>query len=228
MKTVYLVTEGVTDQIVLAALITTWLGDSDFLLRYVQPPESAYAEGLRTRLSEGWRGVVAWCSGGLGAVSRDEVVRIADCAIIHVDADVASDPEFSASPFAGPCPPATPACDHIRVRLIGGFGGMIPDNVVLCIPSQDLEAWVLSALHPEVADKYEPIECHAQPGRLLALQKMDRLVRSSSGRLRKISGAYRGAAEEIVKNWDNCTSGDSPRCPEAVRFEIETRRALGL
>jgi len=38
-------------------------GDEDFTVSHIQPPSSAYAEGLDSNLSEGWKGVLAWCSG---------------------------------------------------------------------------------------------------------------------------------------------------------------------
>lgn len=96
MKTVYFVTEGKTDQIVLEGLISTWLGEQDFLARVVQPPSSAYAEELDSALSEGWKGVVAWCQGAraAGPAGRNEVISKADCLFIHIDADVAFDPDF--------------------------------------------------------------------------------------------------------------------------------------
>ena len=110
MKTVYFVTEGPTDQLVLEALVAKWL-DEDFVPRHIQPPSSEYAIELDESLSPGWKGVLGWCEGRSAGlrVSRDEVVKQADCLIVHVDADVAVDSEFSHPPFAGACPPARDA-----------------------------------------------------------------------------------------------------------------------
>lgn len=229
MKTVYFVTEGPTDQIVIQSLIEHWLGEEDFIPRHIQPPSSAYAEGLDSNLCEGWKGVLAWCAGKrpVGPAGRDEALKQADCLIIHTDADVATDPDFKSPSFEDSCPPARNACDWVRDHLSASIGGN-PSNVVLCVPAQDLEAWVLCALHPEVADANSPIECHPEPEALLAVQKSPRLVRNKDGRLRKETAKYRSSLPKIVKGWPNCAAGKDPRCPEAARFEQDAKRVLGI
>lgn len=230
MKTIYFVTEGTTDQIVLAGLVAKWMGETDFVTRYIQPPSSAYAEDLDTNLSTGWKGVLAWCSGmrSAGAAGRDEALNRADCLIVHTDADVAFDTDFKTPAYSGPCPPAQGACDWVRSHLISFFSGNLPANVVICVPSQDLEAWVLCALHPELADKYIPIECRLEPGTLLVQLPPHRLVRGKGDSLKKETGRYRQALQKIVNGWSHCTKGDQPRCPEAYRFEKDARGVLGV
>lgn len=230
MKCIYFVTEGLTDQIVIESLVTRWLGSEEFLPRHIQPPSSAYADDLNTNLSDGWKGVLAWCAGKRAgsAAGRDEALAQADCLIIHIDADVATDSDFKDPAFSGPCPPARNACAWIHDHLTSLFGGNLPPNVVLCVPSQDLEAWVLCALHPDVADLYRPIECRVEPGALLVQRNPYRLVRRKNGALKKEPGKYRNSLRAIVTGWTNCTDGGSPRCPEAVRFETDVREILGL
>jgi hypothetical protein len=230
MKRIYFVTEGLTDQIVIQGLIEEWLGDEDFTVSRIQPPSSDYAAGLDSNLSEGWKGVLAWCSGQRlgGAAGRDEALRLADGLFIHMDADVAPDPAFKSPPFNGACPPAQSACNWVRDYLTASLGRSLPSNVVLCIPAQDLEAWVLCALHPAVADANAPIECHPDPCALLAVQKAPRLVRNKDGRLRKETAKYRESLPRIVKGWPHCTAGNPSRCPEAARFEADTKRVLGV
>jgi len=230
-RTIYFVTEGLTDQIVIQGLIEDWLGDEDFVPRHIQPPSSDYVEGLDSHLSKGWKGVLDWCAGKrtVGPAGRDEALRQADCLIIHTDADVASDPAFKSPPFNGSCPPAKLACDWVRDHLAKSLGESLPINVVLCVPAQDLEAWVLCALHPDVADAKAPIECYEEPCQLLAIQQTPRLVRNKDGRLRKVTASYRASVPKIVNGWQlYCTSGDEPRCPEAVRVEQDAKRVLRL
>jgi hypothetical protein len=228
MRSVYFVTEGATDQIVLEALITAWLAPEDFLPRHIQPPSSAYAEGLDTNLSTGWKGVLAWCAGKrpAGEAGRDQALESADCLIVHMDADVAVDPDFKDPPFHGPCPPARSGCDWVRSEIISQLGGILPANVVLCVPSKDLESWVLCTLHPDVADQYTPVECRAEPGELLVQRAPYRLVRRKDGALKKEAGRYRTHSRRIVGGWGNCAGGAAPRCPEAVRFESEAKAVL--
>lgn len=227
MKCVYFVTEGSTDQIVLQGLVGHWLGTEDFIPRHIQPPSSAYAEGLDSNLSEGWKGVLAWCSGQRtgGPAGRDEALRQADCLIIHTDADVASDPDFKAPAFNNPCPPASNACNWVRTHLETALGAP-HSNVVLCVPAQDMETWVLCALHPDVADAHAPIECRQAPGALLVQLAPHRLVRRKDGRLKKETARYKNSLPKIVKGWPHCTAGDEPRCPEARKFEQEAKRVL--
>lgn len=230
MKRIYFVTEGPTDQIVLNGLVENWLGEEDFVARHIQPPSSAYAEDLDSNLSGGWRGVVAWCQGRrpAGPAGRDEAIALADCLFIHVDADVATDPSFANPPFTGSYSPASNATNWVRRHLTNWLGGELPLNVVLCVPSQDLEAWVLCALHPEIADEYMPIECREEPAALLVQRAPYRLVRRKDGRLRKDIAAYEKSLRQIIVRWSNVTGGNVPRCPEALRFEQETIATLAI
>lgn len=228
MKRIYFVTEGRTDQVVIQGLVEQWLGEEEFTVSYIQPPSSAYAEGLDSNLSEGWKGVLAWCAGQRmgNPAGRDEAFRQADCLIIHMDADVATDADFKAPAFDGPCPPAGNACDWVRNHLTELLGGNLPSNAVLCVPAQDMEAWVLCALYPGVADDNAPIECRQEPGALLVQRTPYRLVWRKDGRLKKEVSRYQNNLSRIVKEWPNCTAGDEPRCSQAVRFEQEARRVL--
>ena len=227
MKYIYFVTEGPTDQIVIQGLVEQWLDGEDFIPRHIQPPSSAYAEDLDSNLSEGWKGVLAWCAGKRtgGPAGRDEALALADCLIIHTDADVATDTDFKAPAFNGPSVPAVKKCDWVRNHLSALLGGNHP-NVVFCVPAQDMEAWVLCALYPDVAEANAPIECHPEPCALLAVQQTPRLVRNKDGRLRKETSKYRDSLPRIVTGWPNCTAGDDPHCPEAARFETEAKRVL--
>jgi hypothetical protein len=229
MKTVYYVTEGITDQIVLDELVSAWLGE-DYVPRHIQPPSSAYADELELSLSQGWKGVRDWCAGGrsTGPTGRDEAITAADCLIIHIDADVGLDPEFTNPPYTGPCPPAKAQCDWVRAQITSMFGGVLPANVALCVPAQDLEAWVLTALHPAESDRHKPIECRAEPGALLIGRSPERLVNRKDKRIRKKVERYRDSASRIAAGWSNCTKGPTPRCPEAVRFEVDARQVLGV
>lgn len=125
MRQIYFVTEGVTDQIMLEGLIENWLDNEDFLPIRIQPPSSAYADAMETTLSQGWRGVVAWCGSQTESTkqSREEVLIKADLLVIHVDADVARDANFLKPHFADLIPPIEPLCEHVRGGLAFHFGG---------------------------------------------------------------------------------------------------------
>ena len=227
MKQVYFVTEGVTDQIVIESLLVNWFGDEDFVSNRIQPPSSAYADNLVTALSQGWRGVLSWCRGATQEVesSRNEVLRRADLVIIHIDCDVVRDADFSNPPYVGGVAPVSDACDFAKSELARLLGA-VNNNVVFCVPAQDIEAWVLCSLFPEVADANLPIEQRVSPGALLVQRAPYRLVRRKNGALKKDTGRYQMFAEAIVNGWPNCVGGANPRCPEAATFERDIRAAI--
>ena len=221
MKCIYFVTEGQTDRIVLEGLVEHWL-EEDFISRHIQPPSSAFVEDMDTVLSEGWKGVLAWCDGKRphGLAGRNEAFQLADCIIVHTDADVATEADFKTPVFSGNCPPARNVTDWVRNHLAQLLGPQ--QKTVLCVPAQDLEAWITCALHPDVADQHMPIECKQNPASLLIQRNPYRLVRSKDGRFRKVTTNYSNALSKIIQGWADCTT----RCPEALRFEQEVKSIL--
>ncbi len=226
MRRIFFVTEGVTDQIVLEALVGAWLGE-DFLPSRIQPPASEFARELDGLLSQGWKGVLAWCAGASNvlAASRDEVIRSEDLVVIHLDGDVSLEADLPGGPYGGVIPPITLQCDHLRSCVMGLLASNSP-NVVLCVPAQDLEAWVVTCLFPHIAQQNAPIELFGIPAQLLHQRPPHKLVRSKSGALRKVVSRYEMSVGAIVAGWQNCTAGNPPACPEAVRYEQEMRAAF--
>lgn len=229
MKKIYLVTEGKTDNIVIEGLVSEWLGSEDYLPRHIQPPSSDFIDEVDDNLSEGWKGVVDWCQGerSVGPAGRDEALEIADCLFIHIDADVAYDQDFKSPVFSSNPPSAANQCDWVRAHIVDLLGGTMPHNVVLCVPPQDLETWVLTALHPDVADAHQPIELKSHPASLLVSRAPYKLVRrKDGGRLKKDVGKYEEHLSRIVKGWGNCTDAAVARSPQALRFELEAKLKL--
>lgn len=226
MKTIYFVTEGKTDKIVIQGLLEKWLGEEDFVVRHVQPPTSAYVEDLDTNLSEGWKGVVDWCKGGrsTGPAGRDEAIRLADCLIVHVDADVALDPDFKNPPFVPVLPlDIDSQCEWVCDTLQQFFDHSALEKILFCIPAQDLEAWIVAALHPDVAIEHDPIESRKEPAALLVQRAPHRLVRRKDGKLKKQLGKYENSAQKIAQGWERNISGQLVACVSANRFERATR-----
>jgi hypothetical protein len=227
MKKIYFVTEGETDQIFFEGLISEWLGGEDFEPIHIQPPNSSYVAGKQTPLSEGWRGVVTWCSSTLSdlVASRSYVIENASLLVIHVDGDVAFDAQFAGSEFASKGPPVGPVCSFVKNHLSQFFLPNLPLNIAFCVPSRDLECWILCCLFPTVADANVPIECYENPANLL-LFKTPKLVRRKDGRIRKDVSAYEKNLKEMVQGWANCVAGPIPRCSEAVIFENAVRAII--
>lgn len=226
MKVIYYVTEGNTDRIVINALISEWLGDEEYVPRHIQPPSSEYACALHTSLSQGWKGVVSWCKGdsNIGPAGRDEALKSADCLIIHIDADVAFEHDFRSPIF--PNQEVSDQCEWVRESLCSAFPGGLPNNVALCIPAQDLESWVVTALHTDISDEHSPIEKATKPIELIP-KLPHKLWRYRDGELKKTGSAYAAAADSIVAGWKHCVNTEKDRCPQAIRFEADVREVLG-
>ena len=90
-----LVSEGITDYVVIHAAVRSILGDRAYDLKLLQPESSAFHAG---HFGGGWKGVSGWCglvcqrNGGLAA---DIVLDTYDMLILHLDADVADENEPS-------------------------------------------------------------------------------------------------------------------------------------
>jgi hypothetical protein len=217
------VVEGKTDFTVLDALVDRFLGSSDYVPTQIQPPLSAIANH-QGALGGGWRGVLKWCEmiGTTdGTLEAGAVLSNTDYLIIHVDADIAGEVELAAGGLSRPCPPAQTTCDAVRGHIVELLKGDLPAQVVLCVPAQCTETWVFAALHPDDVSKYEPLECRAEPERLL-IGKPERLVRDKDGTARKQPDRYVDCAARVAKRWTNATNV----CPEAQRFEAEMLAAL--
>ena len=144
-----------------------------------------------------------------------------DCLIIHLDADIALEKELLSLALAAPCPPARETCDLIRTYVASLLGGNLSLKVVLCVPAQCTEAWIVAALYPDEAAKFAPIECRNEPERLL-IQKPDKLVRDKDGTAKKQVNQYKKSINKLVAGWSDAVTA----CAEAPRFEAECRDAL--
>ena len=217
------IVEGATDYHIIDALVERFLQTDNYVPTQIQPPMSEYTDDLGP-LGGGWRGVVKWCS-DIGArpegLAGSMILANTDCLVIHVDADMASEAEFSEIDLSAPCPPAKDTCDRVRQYLIMLLRGQLHPKVVLCVPAQCIEAWVFAALHPDLVSRYEPIECKRDVAALL-VDKPDKLVRNKDGRSRKQPERYRNNASKVADKWPNATA----RCPEALRFDSECQLAI--
>lgn len=211
MYNLKLVCEGPTDLEVFYALLDAHLLGHDYSLTMLQPDGSLYG-GDAGPFGGGWKGVRGWCQsvaegGGLEAVGalHDEV----DLLVIHVDADIAADPELAC---ACPCPPPYNTIAALE-RLVCDWLGLttLPARVALWIPSMSTEAWVLSALYPAQAPPCLPepsaagcVECLLDPaGALLALRAP--LVKRKDGKLKKMRKEYAALREDIAGRWGELT-----------------------
>ncbi len=165
--TIGIVAEGPTDSLLLKALI-----DSLFQNRhhYVElQPKNSKTMGFGVH-GGGWHGVRAWCQ----TLAKDSQKLKAhfvllDMIVIHLDADVAREAEINC---AMPCPPAQDTGNALAQQLINWLGNPVTDNkLVLCIPADNTEAWVLVAYDPQTAyhnPPRQPLECVPKPDGIIS------------------------------------------------------------
>ncbi len=214
---VAIVAEGPTDLPILVAAIDAI--DGEIVPRFLQPPgdsiDATTPGGNAGPLGGGWKGVRRWCQQARGSAQWDEALRSNDLVVIHVDADVASDPEVA---VAAPCPPAGDTVDALRPVILAWVGPPADARCVLCVPSKASDAWLAAALElsPSAA-----LECDMNPALLL---------KNAPGRPKAVSGhtpnkhaaGYRRLGAEVATRWSSVRA----ICSQAARFDAEVRAAV--
>jgi hypothetical protein len=218
---VAVVAEGLTDKIIIDAVISKVFGDRPFILRQLQPEESLAFGPIGT----GWGGVYRWCrqasARASGPIRDDPLFLTYDLLILHLDADVAGKDYADYGirdapndlPCSQPCPPPEASTNALRKVMLRWIGeNAVPPKTVFCTPSIMTETWVLCALYPSVVLAIKGnLECIPYPDRRLQAQrKTGRLITGG----KKDVEVYRVRAHEITKAWDQVRA----RCSEADRF----------
>ena len=217
MFNVKLVCEGITDKIILEAVLFAYLQSDKFTVNCIQP-ESSEIQGVPAEHGTGWKGVRSWCQMIQAAGGLEEVRALAsevDLLIIHVDGEIVFEAEINASQ---PCPP--PEHNVIKAEsIVMSWLGLqeLPQKVLIWVPSMMTEAWILRALFPYLPESStcldqaaSPIciECLSDPKTTL-LGKKPKLVkrknRIKNGRsiseVKADKSAYLGIRGSISQAW---------------------------
>lgn len=220
-----LVGEGPTDKVVIQSAITQLLGTRHFILQQLQPEESLAFGPLKT----GWGGVYYWCrqatSRAGGTLRGDPLFDTYDLLVLHLDGDVASKnySDYGIAetiidlPCVEPCPPASATINKLRSILLR-WGGetQTPPRTVLCTPSKNSEAWVLTALFPaDSAVTDGNLECFLYPESRLSQQP-------KRNRIQKTVSDYKNKLTAISEAWPTVRK----KLSEADRFSSEFLAAI--
>lgn len=222
--TVGIVAEGPRDVEMISGLLKRFI--PNYAIRpLVLQPDSSATPGFGSDYGPrggGWMGVKRWCElvardfGGIAAFLCNYEPKI-DLFIIHIDADVAREETLNC--YAG-CPPIQPTIDNLKSVVEGWMGDEIAHPVVLCIPSDNLEAWVWAA-HESVLQHHNPpatcIECVQKPDDVISDQnyRPRRLMSRKNGKPDKSRSKYAPLIRTVVDNWDQVKSV----CGQAAQFE---------
>jgi hypothetical protein len=227
------ITEGPTDAIVIGALLDH-LGVS-YVQSALQPEEDLL--GLpQSDVGLGWRdGVKAFCEQEREAI---DVALANGIVVVQVDADIARKGKADLDEdLVRPCPPARATCDAVRgvvTTWLGRDEEGLPANLLLCVPADATEAWVVAALFPQEIQKHmrerlskvtlnvkerlralgagAVFECKKEPADLLESKGIGKNIED-----------YRAQKDAIRSGWTHARG-----LPEAQRFEADLRTATGV
>lgn len=209
-----LVTEGPTDFEMITQLIQKIVpGEHRFLA--LQPDLSA-TEGFGV-YGGGWKGVLSWCKEfgkSLGIFFfMDNMTPKIDVLIIHVDADIAREQEINCS---RPCPHAEATVIELEKILKYTLDVQeLMGRIIFCIPSDNMECWVLAAFDPSHHNPPEQyIECIQHPEYIISNPKY-KLIKRKDGKPKKTQSTYRNKLiPQVLNQWDNLRR----ICSQAEKF----------
>lgn len=221
------VVEGPTDRLILESVLTHLLpGEHRFFP--LQPTETL------GRTGSGWKGVRRWCNetwqrehSNLETILSSATGPALDLLVIHVDADIVSEQDLqqdSAFPIMPqPCPPVSATVAQIEALILHWLSlDMSLSSLIFAIPAQDTETWTFAALFPddELCSRKD-YECmhdgKDHPGYLLTLKAYGKLLRRSTGTIKKSRWQYEKICPRIVAAWDRVRT----LCSQAEKFSIE-------
>ncbi len=220
------VVEGPTDRLVLQAVLDKLLPGEN---RYfpLQPGVTFGATGT------GWKGVRSWCQetwqrqgSSLDQIISGETGAPLDLLVIHIDADIAAEDDLQndGGPVIDvqrPCPPAAATAAKLRQVVARWLHrDVLPFPVVLAIPAQNTETWVFAALYPddELCSRKD-YECITSPAYFLTLTRYGKLLRRTTGRIKKPVSRYRRVAPHVAAAWETVRR----ICPQAERFTTDVK-----
>ena len=240
MFNVRLVCEGITDKIILKAVLFAYLQSDKFTINCIQP-ESSKIEGNPYEHGTGWKGVRRWCQMVQAAGGLEEVRALAsevDLLIIHVDAEIVFEAEINAGQS---CPPPEHNVIKAESVVMSCLGLQeLPQKVLIWVPSMMTESWILRALFPSLPESTTClqhaatsicIECISDPKTTL-LGKKPKLVQrknriKNGRRISEVKAdvpAYLGISGSISQAWPDLVNN----IWSAARLRDNLLRALPL
>lgn len=209
--------EGKTDLSIFESALQAIPGNEHSVITQIQPPFDALAAvGSSREFGGGWVGVLRWCFEHRAtgeAPLRNTILTNFDVVVVHLDSDIASEPELSAVGLVHPCPPASEASDIILLYVASLLeieaSELGESRVVPMIPSQATETWIIGGFFASMYVGPPELECHPDPAMWL-YGKVPRFVRMHGGRLRKNAATYVDQRSVIAGLWpvicENCSS----------------------
>lgn len=232
-----IIVEGSTDSLLLKEIINK-LCPGEHEYKVLQPVDMGESFG---EMGTGWKGVRRFCIDAIGK-SWGGVFEFIDSfefdlLIIQIDADVASETDLQEGierPVADvlqSCPPIGPTIEKLK-RVVAKWWSVdevasLPSQLIFAIPAQDSENWLFAALFPDdELCQQATYECiHPQgrqhPGYLLTLREYGRILRRSSGKIKKSRVRYERVLPDVNRGWERA-------CQICTQAQIFNDSILGI
>jgi len=203
----------------LDAAISAIAGEGEYRLRQIQPPADRIG-GHQGDYGGGWKAVLSWCRDHSEAGHSplfETILLNADYVVVHLDAEIAKEPELADADLLRACPPASDTVARISEFVLSQLGtksgSTVAKRVIMMIPAQTTEAWIIAAFFSDKFPDLGKLECFAGPDVWLSTRR-PRFVRDRGDRMQKLSSTYRELRSILVTQWP--TVREACACAEAL------------
>ncbi len=166
MASFALITEGITDQVVIETLLLTSLG-ADTAVNRIQPQRDATDISRQAKDSYGgWERVLEWCNPN----DFEAILSVNDFIVLQLDTDVAEHPNFGlALTENGQDKPIPTLLAEVRAVIANKLGTTWPqfaERILFAIAIHSLECWLLPLYGQTAADQKRTKNCAKHLARL--------------------------------------------------------------
>jgi hypothetical protein len=223
-RRIALVSEGALDRIVIEAALNAIFVES-FVIVHLQP------EPTLPQLGQGWGGVLRWCdkysSNGVEQLSNHPLLSTFDGIVLHIDADVTRSrydqlgsinkkPHWRDLPCPRHCPPPEHSVMAIEDVVLSWLGmNSLGSRGVFCVPSKNMDAWMVAALFGGDRQVVGGIECNENPSAVLT-------ARPLADRVMKTKASYSKNVQAVTGSWEKVCE----ICSRARVFSEDVKRLL--
>lgn len=225
-----LIAEGPTDKIIIEAALEALLPRGTvILLKQLQPdiPENGVLGGSTDATAGsyggGWGGVCRWCY-SISELGCGNLIAAAhlnyDFVIIHLDVDVSRSLYSEANiiyenllplPCNKACPPASESADALKDVVNSWLSPVTTgDNVIWCLPADNMETWGYAAWKSTDAEGLTSLECRHD------------IASKLKTHIKKTKRDYLAHKNDIIRNWAIVEK----LCPQAREFSNAVREII--
>lgn len=177
MVTFALIAEGITDQIILEAIIDVWCRESlndDIDVNFLQPARDA-TDNSRTVNFGGWERVLEYCT---FSDRLSQALAVNDYLVVHIDTDSCEHPNFGIGRTEGgvakDVKQLVTEVTALLSKKMGDFYVEHEDRIIFSVSVHSIECWIIPIYATLQADRVRILNCFEHLGR--ALKKKNKIL----------------------------------------------------